>query len=113
MRYAPTSTRALVGLARPRSGRFAFNVTGAPAAPVTMVMKSCVRALGIELYIFTNISLRRSEIFVKMIRRLGWQGLEKLINDTPRRAPDFVGAVGVIVDIEGDIVGRAKLGAVY
>ena len=41
--------RMLILIAEPRlmSGRFMFRAAGAPAAAVTMVMKSCVRASGI------------------------------------------------------------------
>ena len=85
-RYAPSRTIAFVGLI---SGRVLSSTTGAATAPVTIVMKSCVRPLGI------------------LARR------QKLVDDTPCCPPDLITIVIVEVEPVRNVVVCALLGVVY
>src|SRR5512133_1217439 len=85
-RYVPSRTIAFVGLI---SGRVLSSTTGAATAPVTMVMKSCVRPLGI------------------LARR------QKLVDDAPCCSPYLIPVVLVEVEIVRNIVVRALFGVVY
>src|SRR5690242_1220098 len=69
------------------SGRLVFSRAGAAAAPVTRVIRSWVGALGT-------------------------QPPEEFIDDTAGGSPNLVGAVRVVVDVDGRVVPGALLDAV-
>src|SRR5690348_10664157 len=87
-----------MALGGPMSGRCKFRAAGAPAAAVTIVIKSCVRASGIG---------RPGRI--GPVR----EPVDEFVNYPSGGSPYLVGAVSVIVDVVGNVVSRADFGAMY